>query len=43
MPKREQDLVGLYGKWKAVLSDSQNVAAYGCEQAEVTAVRLFPP
>ncbi|MDR1986211.1 MAG: hypothetical protein LBP88_04470 [Treponema sp.] len=38
MPKREQDLVDLCGKWKAVLSDSQSVAAYGWEQAEVTAV-----
>ncbi|MDR2795302.1 MAG: hypothetical protein LBB47_01160 [Spirochaetaceae bacterium] len=35
---REQDLADLCEKWKAVLSDSAQLTAYGWEQAEVTAV-----
>ncbi|MDR2193239.1 MAG: hypothetical protein LBP19_02055 [Treponema sp.] len=35
---REQDLVDVCEKWKTVLPDSAQVAAYGWEQAEVAAV-----
>jgi hypothetical protein len=37
-PAREQDLVDLCEKWKAVLLDPAQAAAYSWDQAEVTAV-----
>jgi hypothetical protein len=37
MPKREQDLVDVCGKWKIELENSANIAAYRWNQAEVTA------
>ncbi|MDR2178114.1 MAG: hypothetical protein LBP20_08775 [Treponema sp.] len=38
IPTREQDLVDLAGKWKAVLSDPAKQTAYGWDAAECAAV-----
>jgi hypothetical protein len=37
MPKKEQDLVDLCGKWKIELEKPANITAYGWAQTEVTA------